>query len=135
VKSTPAARGAAVKVFGPALEEVRRVFLRELTDSPQFCLREMTEVDQLDGGPDHVTLLGFAAMTLVRVVYALSAREPVLLFAVDLALVLSWLGDSVDRTLARHRRAAAPTLRLLWITWSTHSARCSCPLTWRRRTG
>ncbi|HUG54596.1 MAG TPA: CDP-alcohol phosphatidyltransferase family protein [Vicinamibacteria bacterium] len=59
-------------------------------------------------GPDHLTLLGFAAMLLAGVAYALSSRWPVLLLAVNVALALNWLGDSLDGTLARHRRRTRP---------------------------
>ena len=59
-------------------------------------------------GPDHLTALGLTAMLLAGLAYALSGRWPVLLLAVDVALALNWLGDSLDGTLARYRRRTRP---------------------------
>jgi len=59
-------------------------------------------------GPDHLTLLGLAAMLAAGAAYALSARWPALLLAVNVALVLNWLGDSLDGTLARYRQRTRP---------------------------
>jgi archaetidylinositol phosphate synthase len=59
-------------------------------------------------GPDHLTAVGFAGMVLAGLAYALSARMPALLLAVNAALALNWLGDSLDGTLARHRRRERP---------------------------
>jgi phosphatidylglycerophosphate synthase len=59
-------------------------------------------------GPDHLTALGLAAMLAAGAAYALSARWPLLLLAVNVALVLNWLGDSLDGTLARYRQRTRP---------------------------
>jgi phosphatidylglycerophosphate synthase len=59
-------------------------------------------------GSDHLTALGFAATLAGAVFYALSARHPVLLLLVNGSLVLNWLGDSLDGTLARHRKQSRP---------------------------
>ena len=59
-------------------------------------------------GPDHLTVLGLVAMLAAGVSYALSARWPVLLLAVNAALVLNWAGDSLDGTLARYRQRQRP---------------------------
>jgi archaetidylinositol phosphate synthase len=59
-------------------------------------------------GPDHLTVLGLLAMFAAGVSYALSARWPVLLLAVNAALVLNWVGDSLDGTLARYRQRQRP---------------------------
>jgi phosphatidylglycerophosphate synthase len=59
-------------------------------------------------GPDHLTVLGLLAMLAAGVSYALSARWPVLLLAVNAALVLNWAGDSLDGTLARYRQRQRP---------------------------
>jgi phosphatidylglycerophosphate synthase len=59
-------------------------------------------------GRDHLTLLGLAAMLAAGAAYALSARWPALLLAVNVALVLNWLGDSLDGTLARYRQRTRP---------------------------
>jgi archaetidylinositol phosphate synthase len=57
---------------------------------------------------DHLTLLGLVAMAACGLLYAASARWSWLLLLVDLALALNWLGDSLDGTLARHRRVERP---------------------------
>jgi len=59
-------------------------------------------------GPDHLTVLGLLAMLAAGASYALSARWPVLLLAVNAALVLNWAGDSLDGTLARYRQRQRP---------------------------
>lgn len=59
-------------------------------------------------GPDHLTALGLLAMLGAGIAYALSARWPVLLLAVNIALLLNWVGDSLDGTLARYRERQRP---------------------------
>jgi archaetidylinositol phosphate synthase len=59
-------------------------------------------------GPDHLTALGLGAMLAAGACYALSARWPILLLAVNAALVLNWAGDSLDGTLARFRDRQRP---------------------------
>lgn len=58
--------------------------------------------------PDHLTLLGLASLLACGVSYAFAADHPWLLHAVNAGLVLNWLGDSLDGTLARHRRHERP---------------------------
>jgi phosphatidylglycerophosphate synthase len=58
--------------------------------------------------PDHLTLLGFAATIACGAAYALADRCPWLLLAVNAGLAINWLGDSLDATLARHRRHERP---------------------------
>jgi phosphatidylglycerophosphate synthase len=57
---------------------------------------------------DHLTLLGLLAMVASGLLYGLAGRHPWLLFLVNAGLVLNWLGDSLDGTLARHRRVERP---------------------------
>ena len=57
---------------------------------------------------DHLTLLGLVAMAASGVLYGLAGRHPWLLLLVNAALVLNWLGDSLDGTLARYRRVERP---------------------------
>lgn len=59
-------------------------------------------------GPDHLTALGVLAMVAGGVFYALVPRDLRWLHGVNLALLLNWLGDSLDGTLARHRRRPRP---------------------------
>src|SRR3989449_6824668 len=57
---------------------------------------------------DHLSVLGFAAMFLAGVCYALSKRNPLMLHAVNLFIFLNWFGDSLDGTLARYRNRQRP---------------------------
>lgn len=59
-------------------------------------------------GPDHLTALGFAAQVLAGAAYALAARDARALWLVNLFLLLNWLGDSLDGTLARVRNQQRP---------------------------
>jgi hypothetical protein len=58
--------------------------------------------------PDHLTGLGLLAMLLAGLAYGMSAERPVFLHVVNLGLVLNWLGDSLDGTLARFRERCRP---------------------------
>ncbi|MBI4458944.1 MAG: CDP-alcohol phosphatidyltransferase family protein, partial [Acidobacteria bacterium] len=57
---------------------------------------------------DHLTLLGFAAMFLAGVCYALAHWWPPSLLVVNLWLAVNWFGDSLDGTLARVRNRQRP---------------------------
>lgn len=57
---------------------------------------------------DHLTLLGFAAQIAAGLFYALSRTHPLALLAVNLCILLNWLGDSLDGTLARIRHQQRP---------------------------
>ena len=57
---------------------------------------------------DHLTLLGLAAMFLAGFSYWAAQWNPYLLYGVVIALVLNWLGDSLDGTLARVRDRQRP---------------------------
>ena len=58
--------------------------------------------------PDHLTLLGFAAMFLAGASYALSQWWPPFLLVANLWLAVNWFGDSLDGTLARVRNRQRP---------------------------
>jgi phosphatidylglycerophosphate synthase len=57
---------------------------------------------------DHLTALGVLAATGVGAAYALSTVSVAWLWAASALLVLNWLGDSLDGTLARVRRHERP---------------------------
>src|SRR3954451_8611624 len=59
--------------------------------------------------PDHLTALGVLAAIGIAAAYALSNQDPIWLWAASGLLVMHWLGDSLDGTLARVRRAERPT--------------------------
>jgi phosphatidylglycerophosphate synthase len=58
--------------------------------------------------PDHLTALGVVAALGIAAAYVLSAESPAWLWAASALLVVHWLGDSLDGTLARVRRAERP---------------------------
>ena len=59
--------------------------------------------------PDHMTALGVLAALGIAVAYLLSNDHPALLWVASGLLVVHWLGDSLDGTLARFRRIERPT--------------------------
>lgn len=58
--------------------------------------------------PNGMTLLGVAGGAVVILGYALSRSAPVWLWLANLGLVIHWLGDSLDGTLARQRGIERP---------------------------
>jgi phosphatidylglycerophosphate synthase len=58
--------------------------------------------------PDHLTALGVLAAIGIAAAYLLSNREPMWLWAASGLLIVHWLGDSLDGTLARVRRTERP---------------------------
>jgi phosphatidylglycerophosphate synthase len=58
--------------------------------------------------PDHLTLLGLAAMFLAGVSYAAASWWPPFLLLANLWLAVNWFGDSLDGTLARYRNQQRP---------------------------
>jgi archaetidylinositol phosphate synthase len=58
--------------------------------------------------PDHLTFLGVLAATWIAVAYGLSNRSEAWLWAASFGLVVHWLGDSLDGTLARVRKIERP---------------------------
>src|SRR5215217_1620249 len=59
--------------------------------------------------PDHMTIVGVLAAFGIAAAYLLSNRDPAWLWAASGLLVVHWLGDSLDGTLARVRKAERPT--------------------------
>src|SRR3954464_12560718 len=59
--------------------------------------------------PDHLTALGVVAAVGIAVAYVLSNESPLWLWAASALLVVHWLGDSLDGTLARVRGTQRPT--------------------------
>ena len=58
--------------------------------------------------PDHLTALGVLASIGIAVAYVLSNGDELWLWAASGLLVVHWLGDSLDGTLARVRKAERP---------------------------
>ena len=59
--------------------------------------------------PDHMTALGVLAAFGIAAAYVLSNGDRGWLWAASALLVVHWLGDSLDGTLARVRKAERPT--------------------------
>jgi archaetidylinositol phosphate synthase len=59
-------------------------------------------------GPDHLTALGLGAQMGAGAFYVLAASHRYALLGVVACLVLNWLGDSLDGTLARVRQRLRP---------------------------
>ena len=59
--------------------------------------------------PDHLTALGVLAALGIAASYVLANESPLWLIAATVLLVVHWLGDSLDGTLARVRRIERPT--------------------------
>jgi phosphatidylglycerophosphate synthase len=58
--------------------------------------------------PDHLTGLGVAASIAIAAAYVLSNGDKTWLWAASALLVVHWMGDSLDGTLARVRRSERP---------------------------
>jgi archaetidylinositol phosphate synthase len=59
--------------------------------------------------PDHLTALGVVAAVGIAAAYGLSNDHSAWLWAASALLVVHWLGDSLDGTLARVRKIERPT--------------------------
>jgi archaetidylinositol phosphate synthase len=59
--------------------------------------------------PDHLTALGVVAAVGIAAAYGLSNSGSAWLWAASALLVVHWLGDSLDGTLARVRKIERPT--------------------------
>ena len=58
--------------------------------------------------PDHLTALGVAASIAIAAAYVLSNGDKLWLWGASALLVVHWLGDSLDGTLARVRKSERP---------------------------
>ena len=58
--------------------------------------------------PDHLTALGVVASIAIAAAYVLSNGNEAWLWAASALLVVHWLGDSLDGTLARVRKSERP---------------------------
>ena len=71
--------------------------------------------------PDHLTALGVLAALGIAASYVLSNGDKAWLWAASALLVVHWLGDSLDGTLARVRVASGPATATTSIISSTPS--------------
>ena len=93
---------------GAEFKEAARVQESFLAPIERRCLRWLCSRMPASIGPDTLTLLGFAAMLMGGVSYALAKSAPLWLWAVNLCLAVNWFGDSLDGTLARYRDCQRP---------------------------
>jgi archaetidylinositol phosphate synthase len=73
--------------------------------------------------PDHLTGLGVLAALGIAAAYLLSNDDKAWLCAASALLVVHWLGDSLDGTLARVRKTEDPSTATTSTTSSTPSRR------------
>ena len=58
--------------------------------------------------PDTLTTVGFLGTIIIAASYLLTRQNPAFLWLASLGLVINWFGDSLDGTLARHRKIERP---------------------------
>ena len=87
---------------------VGRVNLALTASVERHALQWMAERAPIWVNPDLLTLLGFTAQIGAAICYALSRHHRYALLLVNLCVMLNWLGDSMDGTLARTRRQQRP---------------------------
>jgi phosphatidylglycerophosphate synthase len=88
--------------------EMRRVQDSWFSAAEKRALLWLASITPAWIGPDHLTILGFAAQVGAGICYALAAWNRLALLGVISFLALNWLGDSLDGTLARVRRQQRP---------------------------
>ncbi|HLG14376.1 MAG TPA: hypothetical protein VJH03_07725 [Blastocatellia bacterium] len=94
--------------FGASFREALRQQQSFLAPAERACLHWLAGHTPSWITPDHLTLLGLAAMLLAGVCYWLALWWPPSLLIVNLWLAVNWLGDSLDGTLARFRDKQRP---------------------------
>jgi len=100
-----AAETGAIK---PEFQSAQRLQTSLLTPIERRCLNWLAQKAPGWVKPDHLTLLGFAAMLMAGATYASARWWPPALLVVNLWLVVNWFGDSLDGTLARARNKQRP---------------------------
>jgi phosphatidylglycerophosphate synthase len=101
--SSAAARGG--HDFGVRHERELQGFLSRYEKSLLTALAQRLPVSIT---PDHLTLLGFLGAVVAGLGLALGGRSGLFLWVACLGLLLNWLGDSLDGTLARVRGIERP---------------------------
>ncbi len=118
----------------PAFQEARREHQSLTAAVEKKALVWMAERLPPSINADHLTALGLLAFLAGGIFYWLCGRNTAWLHAVNACLVLNWLGDSLDGTVARVRQklrprygfyvdhmvdALAALFLLLGLAWST----------------
>ncbi|MCC6364087.1 MAG: CDP-alcohol phosphatidyltransferase family protein [Bryobacterales bacterium] len=94
--------------ISPTFRDARRVQESVLAGAEKRVLTAMARRLPPGVNPDHLTVLGFVAMILAGVSYAMASVWPPALLVVNVWLAVNWLGDSLDGTLARVRGKLRP---------------------------
>jgi len=92
----------------PAFSSARRINQALTASIERRALNWMAEHAPHWLSSDQLTILGLSAQVCAGICYALSRYHRRLLLLVIVCLVLNWLGDSLDGTLARVRRQQRP---------------------------
>lgn len=101
-------RLVAAKKKPPAFRPAPRIQENLTADIEKKLLVWLAERLPAAINSDRLTALGFAAMLLAGTSYALARFDRRALLLASAFLVLNWLGDSLDGTLARVRRCQRP---------------------------
>jgi phosphatidylglycerophosphate synthase len=99
---------AAAPTLTPGFENAVRQQNSVLAPLERFCLSWLARNMPPWVKPDHLTLLGFGAMLIAGICYALAKWWAPALLLVNLCLAINWFGDSLDGTLARTRNKQRP---------------------------
>jgi phosphatidylglycerophosphate synthase len=92
----------------PSFHEAKRIQQSVLANVEKRTLSWLAARTPAWINSDHLTLLGLLSMATAGAAYWWSARNRLGLVLVVLCLVLNWLGDSLDGTLARFRNHSRP---------------------------
>jgi phosphatidylglycerophosphate synthase len=92
----------------PAFQEARREHKSLTAAVEKKALVWMAEWLPPSNKADHQTAHGLLAFLVGGICYWLCRRDPAWLHAVNACLVLNWLGDSLDGTVARVRQKLRP---------------------------
>ena len=107
--TSTAAKSLAMEAFpGREFKSAPRRQTSLLAPLERICLKWLARKMPLWIKPDHLTLLGLAAMLMAGVCYAFANWWPPALLIVNLCLAINWFGDSLDGTLARVRNKQRP---------------------------
>src|SRR5207302_2148678 len=94
----------AIRNINSEVGKTRRVQASFLAAGEKKTLLWLAERTPAGINSDHLTALGFAGQLAAGVFYALSRWNRYYLLAVIACLIVNWLGDSLDGTLARVRQ-------------------------------
>jgi archaetidylinositol phosphate synthase len=108
MNQTSVSNPAIAPVLTPEFKSAVRQQTSLLAPLERVCLSWLARNMPRWVKPDHLTLLGFGAMLVAGVCYALAKWWPPALLIVNLCLAINWFGDSLDGTLARVRNKQRP---------------------------